>query len=107
MPGDIDSLTLADAAYDRNGFYPVLRLTVNGRSVVLSSEAKPTLLDAGIVVFNGDVPGLPPIEFQPKDGGRLVLESATRDTRVLRLFLAFVKAANSGSFTVGPVAIPD
>lgn len=100
-------MNLANARYEREDGYAILRVEVDGKVATIGTEWKPSLRAAGIVFLGSDFQGvMPPIDFEPSDGGLTTLRGCTRDVRMVRLYDQFWSDANSGSFTPGPVSIP-
>lgn len=101
-------MKLSDARYEVNDGYSILKIEVDGRTATMGTEWKPSLRAAGIVFLGSNFGGIvPDIEYESPEGWKTKLSGFTKDVRIVRLYDQFWSDANSGSFTPGPVPIPE
>lgn len=74
--------------------YPILEVEIDGRTYLIDSEQKPTLVRHGIVAV--------PCSAFTARLGLLTIPGATDDPRLFRLALAFGLEVRSGRFKPGP-----
>ena len=92
--------------YVRDGVHPELHFTLEGRPVVLTPDAKPTLHEAGAVYVGEDL-GLPELTVGlGPGGGTTKVGGCTRDPGVFALYDRFLRDCADGTFRPGPAPRP-